>query len=97
MSSTPAGTISLIISASLRIDQGVGLAGWMTVQFPAASAGEIFHAAIKRGKLKGMICSPQLRVVRGSGRRLCSCQFRRSPPVCADRAGKVAEVVNGER
>src|SRR5205085_10420568 len=55
MLSTPGGRISPITSASLRIDQGVGLAGLMTVQFPAASAGASFHEAIKSGKLKGMI------------------------------------------
>src|SRR5450755_3782393 len=55
MFSTPGGRISPITSASLRIDQGVGLAGLMTVQFPAASAGAIFQAAITSGQLKGMI------------------------------------------
>ena len=53
---TPGGTTSLITSASLRIDHGVGDAGLITVQLPAASAGAIFHAAIRSGKLKGMIC-----------------------------------------
>ena len=56
MFSTPGGTMSSMISASLRIDHGVGLAGLTTVQLPAASAGAIFHAAISSGKLKGMIC-----------------------------------------
>ena len=40
---------------SLRIDQGVGLAGFTTVQLPAARAGAIFQAAIRSGKLNGMI------------------------------------------
>ena len=48
--------MSSITSASLRIDHGVGLAGFSTVQLPAASAGAIFHAAISSGKLNGMIC-----------------------------------------
>ena len=52
---TPGGTISSSSSISLRIDHGVGLAGLTTVQFPAASAGAIFHAAIRIGKLNGMI------------------------------------------
>ena len=52
---TPAGTTSAMISISLRIDHGVGLAGFTTVQFPAASAGAIFQAAISSGKLNGMI------------------------------------------
>ena len=42
-------------SASLRIDHGVADAGLITVQLPAASAGAIFHAAIRIGKLNGMI------------------------------------------
>ena len=53
---TPGGTMSWISSASLRIDHGVGLAGFSTVQFPAARAGAIFQAAIRSGKLNGMIC-----------------------------------------
>ena len=53
---TPGGTTSWITSANFRIDQGVGDAGLTTVQLPAAKAGAIFHAAIKIGKLKGMIC-----------------------------------------
>ncbi len=52
---TPGGTMSPITSASLRIDHGVGDAGLTTVQLPAASAGAIFHAAIRSGKLNGMI------------------------------------------
>ena len=55
MFSTPGGSRSPITSASFRIDHGVGLAGFMTVQLPAASAGAIFHAAISSGKLNGMI------------------------------------------
>src|ERR1039458_3348274 len=55
MFSTPRGTISPITSASLRSDHGVGLAGLITVQLPAAKAGAIFHAAIRVGKLNGMI------------------------------------------
>ena len=56
MLSTPAGTMSAISSASLRMDHGVGLAGLSTVQLPAASAGAIFQAPISTGKLNGMIC-----------------------------------------
>ena len=48
--------MSPITSINFRIDHGVGLAGLITVQFPAASAGAIFHAAISSGKLNGMIC-----------------------------------------
>ena len=39
----------------MRIDHGVGLAGFSTTVFPAASAGASFHAAISSGKLNGMI------------------------------------------
>src|SRR5664279_5154997 len=40
---TPGGTTSAITSASLRIDHGVGEAGFRTEQFPAARAGASFH------------------------------------------------------
>src|ERR1700739_3537841 len=46
---TPAGTIPSSSSANFKMDHGVGEAGLTTVQLPAASAGAIFHAAIKRG------------------------------------------------
>ncbi len=52
---TPGGTTSWMTSANLRIDQGVGEAGLITVQLPAARAGAIFHAAMSSGKLNGMI------------------------------------------
>ena len=55
MLSTPGGTMSCTSSANFRIDHGVGLAGLITVQLPAASAGASFHAAISSGKLNGMI------------------------------------------
>ena len=41
---------------SFSSDHGVGLAGLITTQLPAASAGASFHAAISSGKLNGMIC-----------------------------------------
>ncbi len=47
--------MSPITSASLRIDHGVGDAGFITEQLPAASAGASFQAAISSGKLNGMI------------------------------------------
>src|SRR5665647_3283655 len=53
---TPAGTTSSMTSISFRIDHGVGDAGLSTEQFPAASAGASFHAAISNGKLNGTIC-----------------------------------------
>ena len=56
MFTVPGGSTSPITSASLRIDHGVGEAGLMTEQFPAARAGASFHAAISSGKLNGMIC-----------------------------------------
>ena len=52
---TPSGTIPAISSISLRIDHGVGLAGFSTIALPAASAGASFHAAMSSGKLNGMI------------------------------------------
>ena len=53
---TPGGTMPSMSSTSLRIDHGVGLAGLTTVALPPASAGAIFQAAIRSGKLNGMIC-----------------------------------------
>ena len=44
-----------MVSISLRIDHGVGEAGLITEQLPAASAGASFHAAISIGKLNGII------------------------------------------
>ena len=52
MFNTPGGTMSPITSASFNIDHGVGLAGLITVQLPAASAGAIFHAAIKHREVE---------------------------------------------
>ncbi len=52
---TPSGRISSSSSISLRIDHGVGLAGFSTTALPAASAGASFQAAISSGKLNGMI------------------------------------------
>ena len=53
---TPGGTTSSITSTSFRIDHGVGEAGLRIEQFPAASAGASFQAAMSSGKLNGMIC-----------------------------------------
>ena len=53
---TPGGTIPSMISANLRIDHGVGLAGLMTETLPPASAGASFQADISSGKLNGTIC-----------------------------------------
>ena len=47
--------MSSMTSHNFRIDHGVGDAGFMTEQLPAASAGASFHAAISSGKLNGMI------------------------------------------
>jgi len=52
---TPGGTMGSMSSISLRMDHGVGLAGLTTVTLPAARAGAIFQAAIRSGKLNGMI------------------------------------------
>ncbi len=52
---TPGGTTGANTSISLKIDHGVGLAGLITEQLPAASAGASFHTAINSGKLNGMI------------------------------------------
>ena len=41
---------------SFSSDHGVGLAGLITTQLPAAIAGASFHAAISSGKLNGTIC-----------------------------------------
>ncbi len=55
-STTELGGKSPIRSMSTRIDIGVCSAGLSTTQLPAASAGASFHAAIRIGKLNGMIC-----------------------------------------
>ena len=52
---TPSGRIPSNTSINLRIDHGVGLAGFNTTVLPAARAGASFHAAIRIGKLNGMI------------------------------------------
>ncbi len=52
---TPFGTIPSMISANLRIDHGVGLAGLMTDTLPPARAGASFQADIRSGKLNGTI------------------------------------------
>ena len=54
--STPAGSMSPIRSISTPRLSGVSEAGLITTQFPVASAGAIFHAAISSGKFHGMIC-----------------------------------------
>ena len=43
-------------SIKTKILAGVCSAGFKTIQLPAASAGAIFHVAIKIGKFHGMIC-----------------------------------------
>ena len=57
MFTTPAGSPdSSIISANFNAVKEVVSAGFKTTVFPAAKAGAIFHAAIKRGKFHGIIC-----------------------------------------
>jgi hypothetical protein len=53
---TPGGTRWPMTSMSFSSDHGVGLAGLITTQLPAASAGASFQAAMSSGKLNGMIC-----------------------------------------
>src|ERR1700732_2763547 len=50
---TPCGRTSSIVSISFRIDQGVGEAGLITEQLPAARGGAGFPAAISRRTVKG--------------------------------------------
>ena len=54
--STPGGRTSPISSIRMARLSGVSEAGLITTQLPVASAGAIFHAAIKSGKFHGMIC-----------------------------------------
>ena len=54
--STPAGSKSAMRSISTMMPMGVCSAGLSTMQFPAASAGANFQAAIRIGKFHGMIC-----------------------------------------
>ncbi|MNC50758.1 hypothetical protein D3C75_1000210 [compost metagenome] len=54
---TPGGRMSWISSISTSTDSGVSLAGFSTMQLPAASAGAIFQQAISSGKFHGMICA----------------------------------------
>src|ERR1700735_5678943 len=51
------GRTSSMVSINFRMDHGVGEAGLITEQLPAASAGASFHAAIRIGKLNGVLCS----------------------------------------
>jgi hypothetical protein len=56
MFTTPGGSpTSRISSASLSAVSGVVSAGLSTTVLPQASAGAIFHAAIRSGKFHGMI------------------------------------------
>ncbi len=53
---TPSGTPASAISwASRSAVSGVCSAGFSITQFPVASAGASFHAAISSGKFHGMI------------------------------------------
>ena len=54
--STPGGSRSPMRSSITMIEAGVCSAGLSTTQFPAASAGVSFHAAMSSGKFHGMIC-----------------------------------------
>ena len=55
MFSTPGGSRSSMNESRNRIEAGVCSAGFSTTQFPAASAGASFQAAIRIGKFQGMI------------------------------------------
>ena len=52
---TPFGNRSPISCIRTMIEAGVCSAGFITTQFPAASAGASFHTAIRIGKFQGMI------------------------------------------
>ena len=55
MLSTPGGSpASWLISARSSAVSGVHSAGFSTTVLPMASAGAIFHAAIRRGKFQGI-------------------------------------------
>ncbi len=57
MLTTPGGSsTSAQISARRSAVSGVVSAGFSTTVLPQASAGAIFHAAIRNGKFHGMIC-----------------------------------------
>ena len=57
MLTTPGGrSASAMISASVSAVSGVVSAGLRTTVLPVASAGAIFHAAIRSGKFQGMTC-----------------------------------------
>src|SRR2546425_12817551 len=54
MFTTPSGNpTSAINSATRRLESGVSSAGFITTQFPAASAGAIFQLVNMRGKFQG--------------------------------------------
>ena len=56
MLTTPGGrSASAISSASFNAVSGVVSAGFSTTVLPQASAGAIFHAAMRSGKFHGMI------------------------------------------
>src|ERR1700683_3670162 len=52
---TPCGRTSSMVSINFRIDHGVGEAGLITEQLPAASGGASFHAALSLGEVDGII------------------------------------------
>ena len=53
---TPSGTPASSQSPAKNIAvSGVFSAGFNTMEFPIAKAGEIFHASIKKGKFQGII------------------------------------------
>jgi hypothetical protein len=53
---TPGGkTVSRILTNSSKLKEVMD-EGFMTTVSPAASAGAIFHAAIRKGKFQGIIC-----------------------------------------
>jgi hypothetical protein len=55
MLTTPGGSSACWqMSAKSIADSGVVSAGFSTTVLPAASAGAIFHASIRRGKFQGM-------------------------------------------
>ena len=57
MFTTPGGRpTSWQSSAKYSAERGVYSAGFKTTVLPAASAGAIFQASIRRGKFQGMIC-----------------------------------------
>ena len=97
MLSTPGGSRSPISSAQTMIEAGVCSAGFSTTQLPAASAGASFqHRHQQREVPRDDLADDAQRLVEVIGDRVVV-DLGDAAFLGADRAGEVAEMVDGER